>query len=72
MEEIEAWVSRDKDGGIAMSENKPFKDERAEIWACGGQYVYLPDNWFSEVQWSDDEPTKVKLVIEKKDENRTM
>ena len=72
MEEIEAWVSRDKDGGIAMSENKPFKDECADIWACGGQYVYLPDNWFPEVQWSDDEPTKVKLVIEKKDENRTM
>ena len=72
MEEIEAWVSRDKDGGIAMSENKPFKDECADIWACGGQYVYLPDNWFPEVQWSDNEPTKVKLVIEKKDENRTM
>ena len=72
MEEIEAWVSRDKDGGIAMSENKSFKDERAELWTCGGQYVYLPDNWFPEVQWSDNEPTKVKLVIEKKDENRTM
>ena len=72
MEEIEAWVSRDKDGGIAMSENKPFKDELAEIWTCGGQYVYLPDNWFSEIQWLDNEPTKVKLVIEKKDENRTM
>ena len=53
MEEIEAWVSRDKDGGIDMSENKPFKDERAELWTCGGQYVYLPDNWFPEVQWSD-------------------
>ena len=31
MEEIEAWVSRYKDGGIDMSENKPFKDELAEI-----------------------------------------
>ena len=72
MEEIEAWVSRDKDGGIAMSENKPFKDERVEVWTCGGQYAFLPENWFPEVQWSDDKPTKVKLVIEKKDENRTM
>ena len=65
MEEIEAWVARDKDGGIAMSENKPFKDERAEQWVCGGHYVFLPDNWFPEVQWSDNEPTKVKLIIEK-------
>ena len=42
----EMYLTRDKDGGIAMSENKPFKDERAEKWTCGGQYVFLPDNWF--------------------------
>ena len=65
MNEIEAWVARDKDGGIAISENKPFKDERVDLWTVDGQYVYLPDNWFPEVKWSDDEPTKVKLVIEK-------
>lgn len=65
MEEIEAWVARDKDDELAMYDNKPFKDKRAEQWTCGGQYVSLPDNWFSEVQWSDEEPTKVKLVIGK-------
>ena len=65
MEEIKAWVARDKDGGIAMSENKPFKYERAEQWICDGQYVFLPDNWFPEVKWSDEEPTKVKLEIVK-------
>ena len=27
--------------------------------------IFLPENWFPEVQWSDDEPTKVKLVIDK-------
>lgn len=63
--EQEAWVSRDKDGGLAISENKPFKDERAGQWTVGGQYVFLSENWFPEVQWSDDEPTKVKLVIDK-------
>ena len=62
---IYMWLSRDKDGGLAISENKPFKDERAGQWTVGGQYVFLPDNWFPEVKWSDDEPTKVKLVIEK-------
>lgn len=50
MKEIEAWVSRDKDGGIAMSENKPFKDKRVEVWTCGGQYAFLPENWFPEVK----------------------
>ena len=63
--EQKMWLARDKDGEIAMSENKPFKDERAEQWTVGGQYVFLPDNWFPEVKWSDDEPTKVKLVIVK-------
>ena len=48
-----------------MYKNKPFKNKRAEQWTCDGQYVFLPDNWFPEVKWSDDEPTKVKLVIEK-------
>ena len=61
----EMWLSRDKDSGIAMSEDKPFKNERAEQWTCDGQYVFLPDNWFPEVQWSDEEPTKVKLIIDK-------
>ena len=61
----EMWLSRDKDGGIAMSEDKPFKNGRAEQWTCDGQYVFLPDNWFPEVKWSDDESTKVKLVIDK-------
>ena len=65
MEEIEAWVARDKDGEISMYENKPFKDERAEQWSFGGWWDFLPENWFPEVQWSDEEPTKVKLVIDK-------
>ena len=28
-------------------------------------YIKLGDTVFPEVQWSDEEPTKVKLVIEK-------
>ena len=63
--EQEMWVARDKDGELAMYKNKPFKDERAEQWSLGGWWDFLPKNWFPEVQWSDDEPTKVKLVIEK-------
>ena len=65
MEEIEVWVARDKDSDLAMYDNKPFKDERAEQWTCGGQYVFLPENWFPEVKWSDNNPTNVKLLIDK-------
>ena len=61
--EQEMWLARDKDGDLAMYMKKPYKDERAEQWALGGQWVLLHDNWFPEVQWSDEEPTKVKLVI---------
>lgn len=61
----EMWLARDKDGDLAMYENKPFKDKRIEQWALGGQWAFLPEDWFSEVQWSDEEPTKVKLIIDK-------
>ena len=65
MEEIESWLARDKDGKLAMYENKPFKGERAGQWSLGGGWDFLPENWFPEVKWSDEEATKVKLVIEK-------
>ena len=61
----EMWLARDKDGELVIYENKPFKDECADIWTCAGQYVYLPDNWFPEVKWEDKEPTKVKFIINK-------
>ena len=64
----EMYLTRDKDGGLAMFEKEPFKDKRAEQWAPGGWcrwWDFLPENWFPEVQWSDKEPTKVKLVIDK-------
>ena len=66
--EQEMWVARDKDGELVMYENKPFKDKRAEQWIPVGWFgwcEFLPKNWFPEVKWSDDEPTKVKLVIDK-------
>ena len=64
MVEIEAWVARDKDGSLYMYTDKPKK--KSEFWhAPKVGYVKLDDSLFPEVKWSDDEPTKVKLVIEK-------
>ena len=61
----EMWLARDKDGDLAMYESKPFKDKRIEYWTLGGQWAFLPEDWFPEVQWSDEEPTKVKLIIDR-------
>ena len=63
----EMWLVRDEDGELAMYENKPFKDEYIKKWTLGGcgWWEILPKNWFPEVKWSDEEPTKIKIVIDK-------
>ena len=64
MVEIEAWVARDDDGSLYMYTAKPKK--RSYNWyAPKVGYVKLDDSLFPEVKWSDEEPTKVKLIIEK-------
>ena len=64
MVEIEAWVARDKDGSLYMYTDKPKK--KSEFWhAPKVGYVKLNDSLFPEVKWSNEEPTKVKLIIEK-------
>lgn len=65
MEEIEMWLARDKEGRLHL-----FRGEKPkrflEIWSISSFDVSpLQMKWFPEVQWSDNEPTKVKLVIEK-------
>lgn len=64
MVEIEAWVARDEDGSLYMYTDKPKK--RSVFWhAPKVGYVKLDDSLFHEVKWTDDEPTKVKLIIDK-------
>lgn len=59
----EMWIARDKDGKLAMFNKKPFKDR--EQWIVKGRFAWMPSYLFPEVQWSDEEPTKVKLMINK-------
>lgn len=63
MNEIELWAARDKDGMLYLYRDRPIKDKF--IWYSPGFSLVLASASFPEVQWSDDEPTKVKLVIEK-------
>lgn len=59
----EMWIARYEDGKLAIFNKKPFKD--GDQWIVKGRFFWIPSILFPEVQWSDAEPTKVKLVIDK-------
>lgn len=63
MNEIELWAARDKSGTLYLYRDRPIKDKF--IWYSPGFSLLLASASFPEVQWSDDEPTKVKITIEK-------
>lgn len=66
MDEIEAWAARDKDGKLFLYLRKPEK--KVGLWVMpdlGIDYIKLSSKSFPEVQWSDEEPTRVKITIEK-------
>lgn len=64
MSMIDMWVARDKDNSLYLYINK--KPEKSDtIWDGYGEYAELDPRLFPEVKWSDEEPTKVKLVIDK-------
>lgn len=65
MEEIDAWLARDKNDKLFL-----FISERprklSEEWIGKGiNFFKIKKERFPEVQWPDEEPTKVKLVIVK-------
>ena len=63
--EIGMWLARNKEGSLHVYRGEKPK-RFLETWSISSFDVSpLPRQWFPEVQWSDDEPTKVKLVIEK-------
>lgn len=63
MNEIELWAARDKDGKIYLYRDKPIKDKF--VWYSPGFSLRLTSASFPEIQWSDEEPTRVKITIEK-------
>ena len=69
MKEIEAWLARDRNGKIYLYRGIPVKD--GNIWRYDDDslaciyFLRLADELFPEVQWSDKEPTKVKITIER-------
>ena len=65
MKALEAWVARDYDGSLYMYTAKP-KKMRDNWYAAKVGYVKLDDRLFHDVQWSDEEPKKIKLSIMEK------
>lgn len=61
------WLTRDENGTLTLWSLKPRKDEKRGYWnnATDTYECIIDSGSFPEVKWSDDEPTKVKLVIEK-------
>ena len=59
------WIARDEGGLLYLFfREKPQKmeslwDNQTDSW------IEIDSHLFPEVQWSDEEPTKVKLVIDK-------
>ena len=63
MIEIESWAARDMDGKLFLYRDKPIKDKF--VWYSPGFSLVLASASFPEVQWSDDEPTKVSITLKK-------
>lgn len=61
----EMWIARNKSGSLHLFVYKPIK--YSEIWLdrLGASNSSLDRELFPYVQWSDEEPTKVKLIIDK-------
>ena len=61
----EMWIARDEDGLLYLFYGrKPVKTVHS--WYNGSRdYYEIKASLFPEVKWSDKEPTKVKLVIDK-------
>ena len=63
---IELLAARDKDGMICLFSIKNPPKKVDSCWANDlGEFIEIDGSLFPEVQWSDDKPTKVKLIIDK-------
>ena len=69
--EQQFWAARDKDGSLFLYGGKvpPIKGSCSFLWflknAERPDCMMISRDLFPEIKWSDKEPTKVKLVIDK-------
>lgn len=65
MKTLKAWVARDENGNLYLYLAKPLKFETTWMTVVIDKFIQLDKELFPEVKWSDEEPTKVKLIIDK-------
>ena len=63
--EQEMWLARDEDGSLWLYEHKPQKYNEIWLYRFSEPVIPVDKSLYPEVKWSDDEPTKVKLLIDK-------
>ena len=64
-EGVEMSLARDKDGVLCLLAGSKIT-KQSTYWYCeDGEFLELDCGLFPEVQWSDEEPTRVKLLIDK-------
>ena len=59
------WLARDKNDDLYLFiDGKPEKVEN--LWLnVDADFIQIDSRLFPEVKWSDEDPTKVKLVFDK-------
>ena len=63
---IERWLARDRDGTLCLHIGQEPPRKQKIVWADDyDNYIELDGSLFQEVKWSDAEPKKVKIVIDK-------
>ena len=65
MKEFELWAARDENGTLCLFVEKPRKWRNQWHSDYSSSMGILSFECFQEIKWSDEEPTKVKLVIDK-------
>ena len=64
--EREMWLTRNMGKRLYLSVgDKPIKQSFLWSISAHADFMELDRCLYPEVQWSDDEPTKVKLILEK-------
>ena len=63
----EMWLARDANNDLYLFIDKVPPKKKREKWTgrTFSTIIEIPKRHLQEVQWSDEEPTKVKLVIDK-------
>jgi hypothetical protein len=63
------WLSKDKNGRVHLSMNKPWRFPRITTWSLGnpGSYLLIPKSEWKKygcenLKW-EDEPVEVRIII---------